>query len=167
MTTLPMIKQSASYDLRVLLYNTLVSDPVLTSRVYLDEKKSEVTAKVYDTVPPKVKKPYVTVGKATVRKDQEVQSKDMFIDLHMVEIDCFTHYGGKSDVAQLQNDAMRALGSAWANGDLQFDEDSAFLIGLFEIDTRGEDVSVWGPKDAEHFVFTCFIRVVQVNDVDN
>jgi hypothetical protein len=157
-----MIKQSASYELRRLLYDTLTLDPTLTTRVYLDEHSNEVTANVWDTVPPKVKKPYVTIGKAAIKIDREAQTRDFYADLYMVEIDSFTHYGGKADVAQLQNDVMVALYTAWANKTLQFDAGSSFLVGLFEIDVRGEDVSVWGPKDAEHSVMTCNIQVIQI-----
>ena len=160
MTTI-MIKKSAGYELRKLFYDLLTSDPVLTTRVYLDERGNEITANVWDTVPAKVKPPYVTIGKAAIKIDHEFQTKDNFIDMYMVEIDCFTHYGGKADVAQLMNDAMFALSSAWANGLLQFEEPSVFEVGTFEIDVRGEDVSVWGPKDREHNVMTCNVRVIQ------
>ena len=160
--TLPMIKQSASYELRELLYNTLINNATLTTRVYLDERSNEITANVWDTVPPKVKPPYVTIGKSAIKVDTESQTKDLFIDYYMIEIDCFTHYGGKADVSQLQNDAIYALSSIWAEGELQFGDDSSFRIATFEIGVRGEDVSVWGPKDREHNVFTCNIRVAQV-----
>jgi hypothetical protein len=157
-----IIRQSASYELRKLFYDVLVADDTLTSRVYYDEQGNVTAAKVYDTVPPKVKKPYVTVGKAAIKIDRDTQSKDMFADIYMVEIDCFTHYGGKADVSQLMNDAMYALSAAAVNQTLQFDDGSAFRLGIFEIDVRGEDVSVWGPKEAEHSVLTCNVRVVQV-----
>ena len=157
-----MIKQSASYELRKLLYETLIADPTLTTRIYSDERRNDVTAHVYDTVPPKVKPPYVMIGKAAIKVDTAYQSKDGFIDLYMLEIDCFTHYGGKADVAQLQNDAMAALYTAWAIGDVQFEEDSSFRVGSFEIGVRGEDISVWGPKEREHNVMTCNIRTIQI-----
>jgi len=157
-----IIKQSASYELRELLYNTLLNDATLTTRVYTDEQGNDVTARVWDTVPPKVKKPYITVGKAAIKVDHTAQSKDTFVDLYMIEIDGFTHYGGKADVVQLMNDAMAALYTAWGTNTLQFLETSSFRIGIFEIDVRGEDVSVWGPKDAEHSIMTCNVQVVQI-----
>jgi hypothetical protein len=161
MTTI-MIKKSAGYELRKLFYDILTNDPVLTTRIYHDERGNEITANVWDTVPKNVKPPYATIGKAAIKIDHEFQTKDNFIDMYMVEIDCFTHYGGKSDVSELMNDAMFALSTAWANNLLQFDDDSSFEVGTFEIDVRGEDVSVWGPKDREHNVMTCNVRVVQV-----
>ena len=162
MTRMPMmIKQSASYELRKLLYETLIADTTLTTRVYSDERGNAVNAQVYDTVPPKVKPPYVMIGKAKINVDS-AQSKDGFIDLYMLEIDCFTHYGGKADVSQLQNDAMAALYTAWATGELQFENGSSFRVGSFEIGIRGEDISVWGPKEREHNVMTCNIRTLQI-----
>ena len=167
MTAAPKItvKQSASYELRKLIYDTLSQSETLTTREYLDPQSNVICAKVYDTVPKGAKPPYVTIGKAAIKIDRAAQTKDVFVDLYMLEIDFFTHYGGKADVSQLMNDAMAALSYAWAIGELQFTEDSAFLVGLFEIDVRGEDVSVWGPKDREHNIMTCNIQVIQTGNV--
>jgi hypothetical protein len=143
----------------------LTSDPTLTETEYEDEHGNDVKARIFDTVPPEAKRPYVAIGKAAINIDKEKQTKDLFIDNYLVEIDCFTHYGGKKQVSELMNDVIFALSSAWASvpPTLQFPEESPFMVGVFEIGVRGEDVSVWGAKEAEHDVLTCNVQVVQVS----
>ena len=158
-----LVKRHAGYDLRLLLVNVLMNDPTLTTATYEDEHGNSIKVRIYDTVPPGVKKPYIAIGKAAINIDER-QTKDLFIDKYLVEIDIFTHYGGKKQVSEIMNDVIFALSSAWASDpqQLQFPEESPFLIGTFEIGVRGEDVSVWGAKEAEHDVLTCNVQVAQV-----
>ncbi|MGA3315239.1 MAG: DUF3168 domain-containing protein [Candidatus Korobacteraceae bacterium] len=158
-----MIKQSAGYDLRLLIYNVLVADTTLTTREYISDHGVPVYARVYDTVPRGAMKPYVAVGKAAIAVNEQ-QPKDCYADKYMLEIDCFTHYGGKAQVSQIMNDVIAALYTAWAAKPrtLQFSDESPYVISLFEVGVRGEDVSVWDAKEAEHDVATFNIVVIQV-----